>query len=314
MSLPAGVETVTVTSGTPLIRFDGAFKQGSLVFTGPDLVTIGEDDVITGGGVEVPLVDGEFTVTLCATDATGMSPTGWTYKVASRFTNATNWIRHITLPKGASPVKLADILVPDAVAGTYTVLKDPSYIGNVLVSGTPTVGQVLVATSATTASWQTPSSGSGSATRTASVHVIDDNLSGLPSAASWTIVQTSGGTKLQCSITAAVGDRIQIVGDFMHVGSHFLDWASLLSTGVIDQYMGSGAGTPLSEGEPSMYPSLTFEYVTNPPQFTVTSGQIDGNGKVTAALVHQGTGSGIVYAHSTYPFDLRLENTGPEPA
>jgi hypothetical protein len=310
----SSVEKVTVSSGQPLVLPNGAWMQGKLIFTAPDLAVIGAQDVTLGGAVEVPLVDGEFSVQLVATDATGMNPTGWTYTVTAMLTNGPDWIQYVTLPKAAASVKLADVLQPAPVAGTYTVLKDPRYIGDVLVSGTPTAGQVLTATSATTATWQTPSSGSGSAIRTASVHVINDNLSGLPSAPSWAVVQTSGGTLLQCSITAAVGDRIQIVGDFMHVGSHFLDWAALTSAGAIDVYMGTGAGTPLSEGEPSMYPSLTFEYVTNPPQFTVTSGQIDGNGKVTAALVHQGTGSGLVYAHSTYPFDLRLENIGPEPA
>ena len=56
MPLPAGVETVTVSSGEPLTLPDGTAMRGRLIFTGPDLVTIGEDDVILGGTVEVPLV------------------------------------------------------------------------------------------------------------------------------------------------------------------------------------------------------------------------------------------------------------------
>lgn len=128
MPLPAGVETVTVTSGEPFALLDGTLYKGRLFFTGPGLVTIGEDDVILGGTVPVDLAAGEFSVTLVATDATGMSPTGWTYKVTSRFTNAPNWVRYITLPKATTPVKLADILVPDPVAGEFTVLVDPSSI------------------------------------------------------------------------------------------------------------------------------------------------------------------------------------------
>jgi hypothetical protein len=126
MPLPAGVETVTVSSGQPLTLPDGTWIQGRLIFTSPDLVTIGEDDVILGGTVEVPLVDGQFTVTLCATDATGMSPTGWTYKVQGVFSNAPDWTRYITLPKATPSVALADVLVPDPVAGTFTVLVDGS--------------------------------------------------------------------------------------------------------------------------------------------------------------------------------------------
>ncbi|WP_405769347.1 hypothetical protein OG539_32900 [Actinacidiphila glaucinigra] len=129
MPLPAGVETVTVTSGEPLVLPDGTWMQGKLLFTGPDLVTIGQDDVVLGGTIEVPLVDGEFSVTLCATDATGMSPTGWTYTVRAVLANAPNWTRYITLPKASASVKLADILVPDPVAGEFTVLVDPSTIG-----------------------------------------------------------------------------------------------------------------------------------------------------------------------------------------
>jgi hypothetical protein len=126
MPLPAGVETVTVSSGEPLTLPDGTWIRGRLIITGPDLVTIGEDDVILGGGVEVPLVDGEFSATLCATDATGMSPTGWTYKVQAVFTNAPNWVRYITLPKATPSVVLADAVVPDPVAGSYSTLVDAS--------------------------------------------------------------------------------------------------------------------------------------------------------------------------------------------
>ncbi|MFF9240091.1 hypothetical protein ACF1AL_14830 [Streptomyces sp. NPDC014801] len=150
--------------------------------------------------------------------------------------------------------------------------------------------------------------------RTATARITDDNLSGLPAAAAWTIVQTSAGTKLQASITAAAGDRIRVSSAFMRAGSHFLDWALLDSAGAIAQYAGSGSGSPLPEGHPAMYPSLSFSYITGDEMFTVGAGHIDGSGKVTIALAHQGTGSGTVYAHTTYPWRLRLENIGPEPA
>jgi len=122
MPLPAGVETVTVTSGEPLALPDGTPMQGRLIFAGPDVVTIGEDDVVLGGAVEVTLAAGEFTVTLAATDATGMDPTGWTYRVHAVLTNAPGWVRHISLPKTAPAVVLADVLVPDPVAAEFAVL------------------------------------------------------------------------------------------------------------------------------------------------------------------------------------------------
>jgi len=126
MPLPAGVEKVTVTAGEPLTTFDGALAKGRLYFTGPDLVTIGEDDMVLGGTAEVILEDGEFSKTLVATDATGMSPTGWTYRVEAALTNGPGWVRYLSLPKASPAVKLADVLVPDPVAGEFTVLIDGS--------------------------------------------------------------------------------------------------------------------------------------------------------------------------------------------
>lgn len=318
MPLPAGVETVTLSSGVPLTLPDGTWMQGRLLFTGPDLVTIGEDDVVLGGTAEVPLVDGEFSVKLCATDASGMSPTGWTYTVRAVLTNAPGWTRYISLPKATPSVKLADVVVPDPVAGTFTVLKDPSYIGAVAVSGTPTAGQVPTATSGTAASWQTLSDGGGggSAITTAKARIVDDDLSGLPAAASWAVVQTSAGTRLQCSIAASVGDRIRVCPNFLYLGSHFLDWVLLDSGGAIAVYATSESSTPPPEGNPAMYPTLTLSKGPAPEMFIVGSGDISG-GNVTVALAHQGLGTGSsnrVYAHPTYPFRMRLENIGPEPA
>ncbi|MEU0397931.1 hypothetical protein ABZ208_35300 [Streptomyces sp. NPDC006208] len=137
MPLPAGVETVTVTAGEPLSLPNGAALQGRLTFTGPDLVTIAGDDVILGGAAEVPLIDGEFTVTLCATDATGMSPSGWTYKVTAKLTNGPDWVRHISLPKAVPSVALADVVVPNPVAGEFTTLAVPRGGVTLATDGTP---------------------------------------------------------------------------------------------------------------------------------------------------------------------------------
>lgn len=124
MPLPVGVEKVTVTAGQPLALPDGTWIKGTLTFTGPDLGVVPEDDFTFGGGKTVLLVDGDFTVQLVANDATGINPTGGTYTVTSDFENAPNWTRYVQLLKAAPTVKLADVLVPDPVAGTYTVLLD----------------------------------------------------------------------------------------------------------------------------------------------------------------------------------------------
>jgi hypothetical protein len=198
------------------------------------------------------------------------------------------------------------------LSGTYP---DPTVarINGVAVTGVPSVGEVPTATGAAAATWQTPAAGGGATIVTSPVlRVTDDNLSGLPAAAAWTIVQTSVGTQLKQSVAAVPGDRIKVFGSFMHLGGHFLDWVLLSSVGAIDEYETTGTGVAPAEGNPAMYPSNSFLRVGSPPLFVVDAGNIAA-GLATVALAHQGAGTGsgnIVYAHPTYPFRLYLENIG----
>ncbi|MFI6249044.1 hypothetical protein [Streptomyces sp. NPDC051016] len=126
MSLPAGVDGVTVSSGKPLCLPDGAPVEGKLIFTGPDIVTVAGEEILLGGTTEAVLDDGEFSVTLAAPDTDGMDPSGWTYRVTAVFTNARGWIRYISLTKDAPSVTLASVIVPDPDLGTYATLVDAS--------------------------------------------------------------------------------------------------------------------------------------------------------------------------------------------
>jgi hypothetical protein len=127
MSLPVGVEAVTVSSGQPLTRPDGKPIKGRIIFTGPDLATIPEDDFTFGGKAIAHLEDGAFTVRLVANDATGLNPSGGAYMVETDFTNAPNWpTRYIHLTQASTDVVLSDVLIPDPVAGQYAVLADAS--------------------------------------------------------------------------------------------------------------------------------------------------------------------------------------------
>lgn len=200
------------------------------------------------------------------------------------------------------------------LSGTYpgpTVAK----VAGVAVSGTPSSGQVLTASSSSAASWQTPTgSGGGAVIRTADVRLTPGDVA-LASSASWAVVSSSG-TPLAASITAAVGDRIQASPSFMRTGSGcFLDLTILDSGGAISRYFGTDSSTPLSEGHPSYYPQASsFPGVPGTMQIVVGSGEVDGTGKVTIALAYKGSGGETIYADSTYPWYMLLTNLGPEPA
>jgi hypothetical protein len=216
-----------------------------------------------------------------------------------------------------------------AALGAKNSLANIRLCGRLPTAGAPTTGAWaagdavqdaagawwLCTTGGTPGTWAGGSAGGGGATiRTATARITDGAIVDLASASSWAIAATSVGTPLQCSITASAGDRIRVDADFMRSGAHFLDWALLDSAGAIAVYGTTRSSTPPDEGSPSMYPSTSFGYVQAGKQFVVGSGHIDGSGKVTIALAHQGTAAGKVYAHATYPFELLLTNLGPEPA
>lgn len=141
--------------------------------------------------------------------------------------------------------------------------------------------------------------------------ITDGAVADLTSSSPWIIATTSVGTPLQCAIPAAAGDRIRVHLSMMYVGAHFLDLVLLTSAGAISEYGASGTSSPLAEGAPEFYPSLSFSKATSAVMFTVGSGHIDGGGNATIALAHSGTSSGKVYANSVYPWRMLLENIGP---
>lgn len=154
----------------------------------------------------------------------------------------------------------------------------------------------------------------GAGIRTAEARITDGAIVDLTSSTPWIIATTSVGTALQCSIPAAVGDRIRVYLSMMYVGAHFMDLTLLTSAGAIDQYGASGTGTPLAEGAPEFYPSTSFDKTAAAAMFTVGATHITSGGMATIALAHSGTSSGKVYANTTYPWRMLLENLGPAPA
>lgn len=111
MAIPEGVETVTVSSGVPMTLPDGTLIRGHIRFVAPDLNLIDDEDFIFGGESPAELCHGEFSITLVAPDATGITPTGWTYTAIGEFVNAPDWVRYIDITKDDPNVFLDDVIV-----------------------------------------------------------------------------------------------------------------------------------------------------------------------------------------------------------
>lgn len=122
MSIPPGVETVTVTSGEPLTTPDGTIMRGHIRFVAPDLAVAPSDNYTLGGEAVAELVDGEFSITLVAPDATGINPTGWTYTVIGEFTNAPNWETFALLTKDQPNVALSDVIESEAISPAFSTI------------------------------------------------------------------------------------------------------------------------------------------------------------------------------------------------
>ncbi|MEV5138442.1 hypothetical protein AB0K71_05790 [Streptomyces syringium] len=126
MPLPPGLETVTVT-GT-YAHPDGAAFTGTVTFTPePPVLTSSAEDTIVLGPVEAkPNSTGHISVSLLATDAEGVTPSGWTYRVTERWYDAAGRSYPLSLPAAAPTVDLADIAPTAPAAGEYVVVTGPA--------------------------------------------------------------------------------------------------------------------------------------------------------------------------------------------
>ncbi|AVP41470.1 hypothetical protein SEA_WENTWORTH_31 [Streptomyces phage Wentworth] len=143
MAIPEGVETVTVSSGVPMTLPDGTLIRGHLRFIAPDLNIIGDEDYIFGGESPAELCHGEFSITLVPPDATGITPTGWTYTVIAELVNAPGWTRYIDITKDDPDVFLDDVIVltPGDITNPDTVFvrkAGDTMTGALTLSGSPT--------------------------------------------------------------------------------------------------------------------------------------------------------------------------------
>ncbi|WP_439676009.1 phage tail protein [Embleya sp. MST-111070] len=123
--LPTGLPTVTVTGR--YLSPDGTPLSGNVIFRAPAMLTFGEFDVLLGGPVRSTLdAQGQITVTLPATDAPGMEPTGWSYTVAEQLAGVAEQRSYqLLLPRAEPRVDLADVAPRDPTKPNWLPVVGP---------------------------------------------------------------------------------------------------------------------------------------------------------------------------------------------
>ncbi|MGV9777990.1 right-handed parallel beta-helix repeat-containing protein [Streptosporangium sp. NPDC003464] len=112
MHLPGDLQTVVVTG--QYLNPDGEPRRGSvLIEPEPATLTSAEHGLIVLGGTEAQLdEDGRFRLELLATDAAGVTPSHWVYRVTERWPDAPGRTYSLALPAAEPVVSLPAAAVP----------------------------------------------------------------------------------------------------------------------------------------------------------------------------------------------------------
>lgn len=119
MSLPPGITTVTVQG-----RYrhpDGTPFKGTVSFFAPAIIQLAGAETIVAGTASAGLdTNGEFSLTLVATDNDQMQPTGWVYTVTESFEDGVAGRTYfLALPTSSPVVVLAAAAPADPAQSTY---------------------------------------------------------------------------------------------------------------------------------------------------------------------------------------------------
>lgn len=127
MALPSGIQTVTIVGQR--VHPDGSVMRGNirLVPTAGQFVHAETGLIVQGAAVE-PVDDntGDVSITVVASDADGINPTGGTYQLTLTAHDATTVSFPVLLPKGTPVVKLAAIMPVSPTDGEYVVVSGPA--------------------------------------------------------------------------------------------------------------------------------------------------------------------------------------------
>lgn len=124
--------------------------------------------------------------------------------------------------------------------------------------------------------------------------------------------QPLAGVELACP--AALGHYLEVEVEGMRNSSEsgFLDLAVIVGSSLV-HFLGSDSASPLPEGDPAWYPGTAdIHYATKSGgrDLVVTADHLDA-GQVRVVVACKGTGGGVLYASTDYPFFWRITNHGP---
>ena len=126
MALPEGIQTVTVVGQRT--HPDGTPMRGSirLVPTAGRFVHA-ETGLDVQGAAEEPYdsATGDYSITVVASDADGINPSGGTYQLTLTAYDAKSATHTVLLPKAAPVVKAAEILPVEPDGGGYVIVTGP---------------------------------------------------------------------------------------------------------------------------------------------------------------------------------------------
>lgn len=330
MPLPPDIPTFTLVAEFPPLSPDGTERQGEFTFTpipgilpSPDAVYLGVENATLNAS-------GAMAKELIACDAFG-EPFKW--RVDGNIDGLTPFSVNISVPASAGTVNLGAVAEFEQLPPDYVVVLGPRGLPG--ADGEPgdpgaegrSAYEVAVASgfvgdeTAWLASLKGPkgdagTGGGGAADPTREVEVFDDpNLTPLPTVAVWTVVATPPGTKLQVSIPASIGDRVEVGLNAGRRGSGaFLDLCMLNPDGTPGLFAARKDGQPSFQGNITLYPSLSIQPYTTPVEFTVDADHLDGDGNASFALAWIGGGGDLfVYMHPDYRARLRVKRIGQEP-
>lgn len=151
-----------------------------------------------------------------------------------------------------------------------------------------------------------PSASAGGLKAWRKARKVSGSLTAPNTGGSWQLVP---GTTL--AIPAAVGDLVELRHGQMTkpLNSVYLDWAVVVE-GVAVRYASSDTATPLAEGLPFLYHTVTeYRTAAAPFDLVVTEDDLDDD-QVTWQLAVRAAGAGTLYLDTTYAMILSALNHG----